>query len=81
MDDWFINCARYVGSPHALLDAESEKQELMDRRSMPLQSRARIRSSKTKGVHAQSEQFRNIYERVDACILPQIPETWFLCAQ
>ena len=31
MDDWFINWAHYVSSPHALLDAESEKQELMDR--------------------------------------------------
>ena len=32
VDDWFINWARYVGSPHALLDAEAEKQDLMDRR-------------------------------------------------
>ena len=32
VDDWFINRARYVISPHALLDAESERQELMDRR-------------------------------------------------
>ena len=25
VDDWFINWARYVGTPHALLDAEAEK--------------------------------------------------------
>ena len=45
VDDWFINWARYVGSPHALLDAESEKQELMDRR---LQYAIAVQSSDEK---------------------------------
>ena len=44
-DDWFINWARYVGSPHALLDAEAEKWELMDRR---LQYAIAVESSNEK---------------------------------
>ena len=45
VDDWFINWARYVSSPHALLDAESDKQELTDRR---LQYSIAIQSSHEK---------------------------------
>ena len=45
MDEWFINWARYGGSPHALLDAEAEKQELMDRR---LQYAIAVQSSNEK---------------------------------
>ena len=45
VDEWFINWARYVGSPHALSDAEAEKQELMDRR---LQYAIAVQSSNEK---------------------------------